>query len=282
MKPNFVGIGAQKCASTWLYDVLATHPQSNMSDLKELDFFTRYYDYGYQWYERNFPEANALVVGEISPSYLNSAEAPARVKTYNPDAKLLVSLRHPVERAISNHRHDVRIGLFQGQDMSLQAGLANNPAYIDQGLYAKHLTAWLEHFPKSQLKVVLVDDIKADAAATAASVYEFLGLDAKHKSELLHTRSNESYVNRSSGLERTKNQVRGVIRKLGLGPVWNGLGNLGLKNAYRNANRAPSSSVIPKPSAQVLAELSEAFRSDIEQLEVLLERSLEHWKQTPG
>lgn len=278
MKPNFVGIGAQKCASTWLYDILATHPQTNMSELKELDFFTRYYDYGYQWYERNFPEANALVVGEISPSYLNSIEAPKRVRLYNPEAKLLVSLRNPVERAISNHRHDVRIGLFQGKDMSLQAGLANNPAYIDQGLYAKHLNCWLEEFPSTQLKVVLVDDIKADAAATARSVYEFLGLDPQHKSELLHERSNESYVNRSSNVEQAKNQVRGAIRKIGLGPMWDGIGNLGLKRMYRKANRAPSSSVIPKPSPELLAELQSAFAQDIDQLEILLNRSLEHWK----
>ena len=282
MKPNFVGIGAQKCASTWLYDILATHPQSNLSELKELDFFTRYYDYGYQWYERHFPEANALVVGEISPSYLNSSEAPARVKAYNPDAKLLVSLRQPVDRAISNHRHDVRIGLFTGKDMSLEAGLANNPAYIDQGLYAKHLSAWLEHFPREQLKVVLLDDIKMDALATARSVYEFLGIDPQHKSELLHVRSNESYVNRSSLLEQSKNQVRGAIRKVGLGAVWNGVGNLGLKNLYRKTNRAPSSSVIPKPSQALLAELHQAFAADIDALERLLDRSLQHWKQPPG
>ena len=98
MKPNFIG-NCQKCASSWLYDILADHPQVGVSEKKELDFFTQHYDNGHAWYERHFPHSsNIEVVGEISPSYFHEASAPARAKAFRSDARILVSLRDPVER----------------------------------------------------------------------------------------------------------------------------------------------------------------------------------------
>ena len=67
MKPNFIGIGAQKCATTWVYRVLEDHPAALLSDPKELHFFSSNFDRGYQWYERHFPEtSSAKAVGECS------------------------------------------------------------------------------------------------------------------------------------------------------------------------------------------------------------------------
>ena len=53
-KPSYIGIGAQKCASTWLHRILAEHPDVSVPEVKELDFFSYRYDHGYQWYERCF------------------------------------------------------------------------------------------------------------------------------------------------------------------------------------------------------------------------------------
>ena len=78
-KPTFIGIGAQKCASTWIYDILKDHPDVALSELKEVDFFSYKYDHGLQWYENNFSEAGTQsVIGEISPSYFHEPAVPAR------------------------------------------------------------------------------------------------------------------------------------------------------------------------------------------------------------
>src|SRR5450432_1780443 len=69
-RPTYVGIGAQKCASTWLHSILAEHPEVAVPEVKEVDFFSYRYDYGYQWYERCFRSSKpARARGEISPSY---------------------------------------------------------------------------------------------------------------------------------------------------------------------------------------------------------------------
>ncbi len=68
MKPNFIGIGAQKCASSWLYDILADHPEAAVSATKELDFFSYHYERSHAWYERQFSEKPVVkTVGESSP-----------------------------------------------------------------------------------------------------------------------------------------------------------------------------------------------------------------------
>ncbi len=278
-KPCFVGIGAQKSATTWLYDILADHPGVSLSEQKELDFFSYRFDCGYQWYERQFPaHGEGRITGEVSPSYFHTADVPERIRAYAPDMKLILFLREPVQRAISNHKHEVRIGHLQGDDLSFEAGLANNPLYIDQGLYATHLERWLDVFSREQLLIVLFDDVVARGAEVAGEIYRFLGIDPAHRSVALQQRSNESYVNRSGALEASKNRVRAVFRGLGLAAVWRGLGSLGLQRAYRAVNRVTPDAVIPPLLPETRRMLEERYAEEIDRLEQLAGLDLAHWR----
>lgn len=279
MRPTFIGIGAQKCASTWLYDILADHPDVALSTIKEIDFFSHYYDRGFQWYERHFPvQPGARAVGEISPSYFHEPPVPARVKSCAPDAKIIVFLRDPVERAISNHKHEIRIGHFQGQDLSLDAGLANNPMYIEQGRYMTHLARWFDYFPREQVLIVLFDDITADPQGAARRVYEFLGIDGDHRSRALTIKSNESYANRHPWIENFRKRFRTVARRLGLDWLWKAAATLGLQRLYRTINRLPPERVVPPISEATRHRLRACFADEITKLEILVQRPLDHWR----
>lgn len=280
MKLNFIGIGAQKCASSWLYDILADHPEAALSEKKELDFFSYRYEHGYRWYERQFPDkSSAKAVGEISPSYFNEASVPERAKLYSPDLRILLSLRDPVERALSQHRHLIRIGMVAGPDYRFETALADNPSYIDQGRYAAHLSRWLSCFPENQLLVVLMEDIRKSPEATARRVYEFLGIDPEHRSAALYEKSNPSYVVRSRVADTAIRHLRKSVKKLGLGHIWQALGNSGLRNLYRGMNRKPSEAIVPPVQSKTTQQLREEFREEINKLERLLGRNLESWRQ---
>lgn len=280
MKLSFIGIGAQKCASSWLYDILADHPEASLSEKKELDFFSYRYEQGYGWYERQFPvKPGAKAVGEISPSYFNEASVPERARLYSPDLRILLSLRDPVERALSQHRHLIRIGMVAGPDYRFETALADNPSYIDQGRYATHLSRWLACFPENQVLVVLMEDIRKSPEATARRVYDFLGIDPEHRSAALHEKSNPSYVVRSRGADAAIRVLRKTIRQLGLGRIWQALGDSGLRNLYRGMNRKSSDTVVPPVSAQTIDELRQVFLEEIGALERLLDRNLEGWRQ---
>jgi hypothetical protein len=280
MKLTFIGIGAQKCASSWLYDILADHPEAALSEKKELDFFSYRYEQGYSWYERQFPDKpGAKAVGEISPSYFNEASVPERARLYSPDLRILSSLRDPVERALSQHRHQIRIGSVAGPDYRFETALADNPSYIDQGRYATHLSRWLSCFPENQVLVVLMEDIRTDPEATARKVYEFLGINPDHRSAALYKKSNLSYAVRSRRTDATIQWLRKSVRQLGLGGIWQALGDSGLRNLYRGMNRKPSEAVVPPVTAEVTLKLRELFREEINTLEQMLGRNLESWRQ---
>lgn len=279
MRPTFVGIGAQKCASSWLYDILSDHPEVCVSEKKEVDYFTHHFDNGRLWYESQFPDKpGARAIGEISPSYFHEISATGRVHQYLPEARILVSLRDPVERALSQHRHLVRIGVLNGPDFSFETGLATNPSYVEQGLYATHLSRWIDLFGKERVMVILMDDIRKDAAKVSASVYRFLGIADNHQPAALMEKSNPSYAVRNRGLENMVKIFRRSAKRIGMGDLWHGLGNSGLRKMYRKINRAPSETVIPKPKPETMASLHDYFIPEIERLESILGRDLHSWK----
>ncbi len=278
MKPNFIGIGAQKCASTWLYRMLSSHPEAGVSQEKEVDFFSYHYDHGYQWYEKKFSDCgDRTSVGEVSPSYFSEPAVPGRVRQYIPDAKILVSFRDPVQRALSNHRHEVRVGHFAGADFSLEAGLANNPMYIEQGRYATHLKRWLQHFPAEQILVILMDDIEKEPLVAARKMYTFLGIDPSHEPEELSERFNRSYANRSRNLLNVKDALYNVTRMPGANWIWAAASSLGLRKLYRNVNTVASELVIPAPQDRTLDELRLTFEPEIRELSKLTGRPLDAW-----
>lgn len=279
-KPTFIGIGAQKCASTWIYDILSDHPQVALSALKEVDFFSYKYDHGLQWYERNFDELyqGQPVIGEISPSYFHEPAVPERVLRHYPDIKLIVSLRNPVKRAISNHMHEIRTGHFDGDDLSFEKGLTNNATYVDQGLYAKHLQRWLAVFPRENILILVFEEMIADRAKSARQIYEFLGVSADHQSALLNEKSNPSYVNRSKGLESFRKKARGIVKSFGLDAVWGLAAKMGLRKLYSGVNKVSGAQAVPPPDESTIEKLRIEFDNDMAQLEKLLARDLDIWR----
>ena len=276
--PNFIGIGAQKCATTWIYEILRDHPEVTLSHKKEIDFFSYHYDHGMQWYKDNFVDsAQSKVVGEISPSYFHEPAVPQRVKHHMPQAKLIVSLRDPLQRSISNHKHEVRVGHFSGDDLSFEAGMANNPMYVEQGLYAKHYSRWCEYFPPEQIFVVFYEDIVKDRYAVAKNIYRFLDIDENHQSAAVDNKSNPGHINRFAGLEKFRNSLHYGAKRIGLDSVWDLAGKLGLRWLYGRLNKMPADALIPQMSDTARLEVRNYFNEDTRRLRELIDGPYPQW-----
>ena len=276
-KPTYVGIGAQKCASTWLHRILAEHPEVSVPHVKELNFFSYRYDHGYQWYERCFQSGkSSRARGEISPSYFAEPAVPERVAATCPGPRSYCryvtrwSARCPIT-ATKCARGTL------GADLSFETGLANNPMYVQQGLYATHLKSWLRHFPRADILVVLMEDIESDPLAVSKAVYQFLGVDDGYIPAGLVNRYNRSFATRWSPLGGMKDAVYSATRLPGLRWFWDAAARVGLRSLYRGINNVPSSSVIPQPNAQTLLQLRQQFAPEIRELETIIGRSLATW-----
>ena len=139
------------------------HPQICMPQ-KEVNFFSRERNWtrGYDWYESVFAECPTnAIVGEFSTSYLTDAATPARIRSRYPDVKLIVSLRHPVDRAYSSYLNDIVAGAVP-PGTRFQDALRAHPEYLEKGRYAHHLGRYLDHFPREQLLILLFDDARRD------------------------------------------------------------------------------------------------------------------------
>jgi hypothetical protein len=270
-RASFIGIGAQKCATTWLYGVLQQCPDVWVSAEKEVDFFSHHFDRGYEWYERHLAsDPIRKHRGEISPSYFIHPAAADRAAAYNPGLHILVTLRDPVARAYSNHLHEARKGHVSGGNLIFETALDNNPLYRDQGRYATHLARWLDCFPAAQVTVLFQEEIEADRAAMARLVTDRLKLPPL--ADFLDLRANESVRYRNEGLGRMLWRIGDGARRRGLGRVVElAKAAPGLRQ-LRAANREDLRTVVPPMTKDTEAVLTGYFAEEVARLERLLGR----------
>jgi hypothetical protein len=177
--PTFLGIGAPRSGTTWLNVLLASHPQVYTPSLRdEINFFDRYYERGLDWYERLFPppeQADRYVaMGEISPQYLEGEECPGRIYATLPHSKLLVMLRHPIDRAYSQYGFYVQRRNYRG---SFEEFLVDVPRSLQRGFYSRYLARYLRHFDRSQILALIFEEAVKEVKKTKASLAGFLDID---------------------------------------------------------------------------------------------------------
>jgi Sulfotransferase domain len=198
--PDFLILGAQKAGTTALYAYLRWHPGIAGPSWKEVSYFDRHYGKGDTWYRGHFTiRSGGRVVGEASPGYLFHPLAPERVRRTVPDASLIVLLRDPVDRALSQYHHEVALGR---EPLSFEEAIEAEPertrgeeermirepgyfshawwdhAYLARGRYAEQLERWLAAFPREQLLVVSSADLASSPAESYGEILAFLGAPA--------------------------------------------------------------------------------------------------------
>jgi hypothetical protein len=300
--PNFLIIGAMKSGTTSLYYYLKQHPQIYMSSVKEPNFFAlegSNLDFDgaegkeriQRWIKResvtNIGEyralfrgaASALAIGEASPMYLYSPEAPYRIRYYVPEAKLITILRNPVERAYSAFLYMTRDGRepLNGFSQALQAEETRMHAnwewiwhYKHLGFYYTQLKRYFDVFDRAQIKVYLYEDLRADLPRVLQDIFRFLEVDEAFVPDT-SLRHNVSGTPKSGFLPRLilrRNPVKTVLR-----PLF----PRGLRQRISVGLRSRSLVEAPPLAPEVRRELLEVYRDDVLKLENLIERDLSGW-----
>ncbi len=220
--PEFVIIGAAKAGTTSLYGWLAEHPCVAGASQKEVHFFDYNYYRGEDWYRRHFPleserarfareHGRALLTGEASPSYISHDWAPQRLAKLLPQARLIVMLRNPIDRAYSQFQMSRREGeeeldsfadAVAVEDQRLQherTRAQRSPhynswpigcwSYLMRSRYAEQLERWFALLPREQFHFLTLEEIEENPQAALDGVHLFLGLPPYRHEELrpLHT-----------------------------------------------------------------------------------------------
>ena len=204
--PDFLGLGVQKGGTTSLHCLLDQHPQVFLPPVKEVHYFSLNFASGEAWYRSQFASAEPEQrCGEITPYYIFHPQAAARVREALPQTKLIVLLRDPVERALSQYFHSRRHGF---EPLGLEAALEAEPqrlldaeavlqaadgrhrshqehSYLSRSRYEQQIPRWLATFSAQQLLVLRSEDLFEKPAVVWEQLLQFL--DLKH-SQMPHLR----------------------------------------------------------------------------------------------
>ncbi|CAI5766192.1 heparan sulfate glucosamine 3-O-sulfotransferase 3A1-like [Lacerta agilis] len=180
--PQAVIIGVKKGGTRALLEFLRVHPDVRAAGA-EPHFFDRNYGRGLAWYRDLMPRTlDGQITMEKTPSYFVTKEAPARISAMSKGTKLIVVVRDPVTRAISDYTQTLSkkpdIPTFESLTFKNRTtGLIDTSwSAIQIGIYAKHLENWLLYFPIGQILFVSGERLISDPAGELGRVQDFLGL----------------------------------------------------------------------------------------------------------
>jgi hypothetical protein len=297
--PNFLIIGTQRGASTYLHKCLLAHPDVFMLPLEEAYFDDPWYDQRCHtdWLRQKFHSAGAATArGFRRAEFLAFPECPGRIARDLPGARLVAVLRHPVDRAISAYHHYVAGGLLplvpaaEGLPRVLDGSWVDRypvaTHVVGHSHYGEQLDRYLDHVPADDLLVLLDDDLRADRDATLGDVHRFLGVTPQP----LPAANGE----RRSTNGGTRHPLRQRVRRLGNRAIYrpdptSRVGWTGKDRFWRRAVAAGTTRVdslvlgrfLPEPPDDVddglRARLAELFVDDVAAVESFLGRSIPSW-----
>lgn len=217
-RPTFIGIGAQKSATTWCAEMLRLHPEVDFAQPKELDYFQDNFDRGPKWYMEHFSDPTLPVRGEISPLYMDHPEVAGRIADAYPEVTLLVVLRNPYARALSNLQHDIRG--TDGQVSSTGAEQARliarqNDKYVRRSCYAEALHPYYCRFSPAQIALLFYDDFIRDKPSFLQALYRSVGAQADFVPPDFDRAINKTVDYRMPSLFRTLRKVSRTAKSWG-------------------------------------------------------------------
>ena len=200
--PDFLIVGAQKCGTNSLYDLLSLHPGVERAITKELNYFNLHFEKGVEWYRSQLPlprqkEERKPITGEATPDYLFYPDAARRAAQVVPQARLIVLLRNPVDRAYSHYHHQVRKGretlgfeeAIEAEEERLRGETDKMPkdelstsfnyrhfSYLSRGVYVDQLLRWSKHYSQEQMLVLKSEDFFERTPEALKLVLDFLDL----------------------------------------------------------------------------------------------------------
>jgi hypothetical protein len=314
--PNFFIVGAPKAATTFLYACLDQHPQVYMSPLKEPTYFAselrpenlppeararvarqrpeleaylrgdlrekRFGGVVTIWddYLKLFRNASdEIAIGEASPTYLWSATAARDIASLLPHARIIISLRNPVDRAFSQYLHQLTDGVSnrtfrQEIEVALRAGRGQSGlegALLGFGHYCEQIKRYQREFPPSQIHICFYDDLQRSPAALLEDLLRFIGADPAIKVSV-PSRRNEPRITKL-------NSVAYLLKRWQLWPYLRKLVPQPLGPRLRALLMRSRASLVMSPADR--AFLTDYYRDEIERLSVLLNRDLSSWLAPP-
>jgi hypothetical protein len=312
-KPNFFIVGAAKAGTTSLYSYLYYHPEVFLCPIKEPHFFSTdirsdLFSKGYKkrthlnidaylkretlprlhiafvekesQYLQLFRDAKEKkAIGECSTGYLYSKNAARNIASFNPESKIIMILRQPVERAFSHYLMDLRQGLevdgntfveaFEKDSAKLKKEWGTSHLYRELGMYHAQVARYFEYFPKKNIKIFLFEDLLGDPRRVVRDICSFLGIDIGYADRCdVSNKGNPAAIPRFPVMQR-------IAVGFGVSNYFSLIFPMELKKKIKNL--LFSKNKVNTFTHYDFHRLLRYFENDIYLLSKLIDRDLNHW-----
>jgi hypothetical protein len=291
-KPDFLIVGAAKSGTSAMCDYLHQHPAIFISPSKEPHFFGtdlwRHQERTLEQYLALFEPGRELLCGEGSTRYLYSSRAAQEIYYFNPEAKIIIMLRNPVDFMYSLHNQRLYEGnediedfaqalaveakRQQGRDLPKTCPHPQLIAYTESARFSQQVERYFNVFGRERVHIIIYDDFKNNTAQTYRETLAFLGVDSAFQANFQVVNPSKYWRNKGliSFMRTPPLSIRKLVRmvvpfqaRVELGKVVNRI-----NTEYR-----------PRPSMDpaLRRRLQQQFAPEVEQLSALLGRDLTHW-----
>jgi len=285
---DFIGIGAPKCGTSKIAQLLAAHPQICLSEPKDIQYFNERATYvqsnpnpnhakSLDWYMQHFNHCSTnSIKGEFATVYMYCPKAASLIQRTFPKVKLIAAIRQPAERAFS---HYLMLRFFQKREArSFEELIKKEPEFIDKGKYAEQLQPFFDLFDPSQIMIVNIENLQQNTSVVTQQLYRFLGVADDFVPSELEAKVNTAKAMRFKWLSVLYGTVMEKMIDYGFANVIHALRKTGIKKIYDRLNYQ-NLPALPQISDESYNYITQQCLSDIEALEKLLDRDFSHWKK---
>lgn len=286
MLPNFICVGAQKAGSSSLYKLLKSHPELHVSEQKELHYFNidENYNKGLDYYEKFFDENynHQKLIGEFTPDYLQYTFVPPRIRKDLGEVKILIILRHPVDRAYSQFNFHKMLG-YEDKKSEFEVALNKeeidlainerkewySPAYYrSKSMYFEQVKRYIDTFGEKNVHLVIFEEmLKNKERIDLVKTCQFLGITEEHEFDSDH--SNPTIMNFNSSYVKLMRKAKDILFMIFPEKFVNPIKERIIKKTYKKPD---------KLNKQVKDRLyKEYFSEDVRKLEAMCGIDLSIW-----
>ena len=300
--PNFFIVGAAKSGTTSLYEFLRRHPQVFMPDIKEPVYFGSDLDFDLRLcarktihnrdeYFRLFESATDFPrLGEATVWYLYSQVAAQEIYDFDPEAKIVIMLRDPIEVMQALHSEflwDCNEDLADfgeaiaaqsdrrdGRRLAKSTHFAEGLLYEDVVAFSAQVKRYFDVFGKDRVCVIVFDDLKSDSDAVYGRVMDYLGIDRARQPSMGHFNSRKPLkLRKFNQFFAARPGLRRMVMQL---PYSQTMKRFVIEQVTKVfPGRRGAREIDP----ELQGELQRRLRPDVEALGELLDRDLSHWCQ---
>jgi hypothetical protein len=275
--PSFFVVGPPRTGSSWLYEILSSHV-TLPAPSKETRYFDAHFERGVKWYLAHYQgpgRKQKQKMGEVAPTYFASAAARERLSQMVPDARIVCVFRNPAERIISLYRLKRAYGLIP---WSFEEAMQRDPELMETSRYSRNLKLWQRSFGAQNVLPCLYDDLRESPQGFVDTVADFIRIPrfVLQTSQLGSVHDSEKMTHpRSYGRTRKALLVADWFKSRRLDRVVSAFKRSSLCKFVLGGGQPFS----PMP-VDVVTQLYEKFRPEVEELEALLQRDLSSWKSS--